>query len=100
MEKLLDQDNIFGEKSFFEVYPNPVNELFFIEYFLERKENVTIDFYNGLGQKIGSLIENETQLFGKYFYQIESKEMNENMIFIHWKAGTKSKVQKVVFLGK
>ena len=100
VEIRVDDKNIHGEQSFFEVYPNPVNELFFLEYYLEKKENVNIDFYNSLGQKIGSLVENENQHSGKHFYKIETKGMNENIIFIHWQAGEKSKMQKVIFMEK
>ncbi|MFK7770526.1 MAG: T9SS type A sorting domain-containing protein [Saprospiraceae bacterium] len=98
VEVKVDNENIENGKSFFEVYPNPVNELFFVEYYLEDKENVNIDFYNSLGQKIGGLVENEMQNVGKHFYKIETKGMNESMIFIHWKAGERSKVQKVIFM--
>ena len=100
VEVKVDDENLHIEKSFFEVYPNPVNELFFLEYYLEKKENVNIDFYNSLGQKIGVLVENENQDSGKHFYKIETKGMNENVIFIHWQGGKKSKIQKVIFVNK
>ncbi|MFK8006653.1 MAG: T9SS type A sorting domain-containing protein [Saprospiraceae bacterium] len=100
VEVRVDDGNLENSKSFFEVYPNPVNELFFLEYYLAKKENVNIVFYNSLGQKIGVLVENERQDAGKHFYKIETKDMNESMIFIHWKAGEQSKMQKLIFVGK
>ena len=45
------------------------------------------------------LVENENQHSGKHFYKIETKNLNENMIFIHWQAGEKTKVQKIIFVG-
>jgi len=100
VEIRVSDENLLGEKSFFEIYPNPVNELFFLEYYLEKKENVKIELYNSLGQKIGVLVDNENQHSGKHFYKIETKGMNESMIFIHWQAGEQSKIQKVIFMKK
>ncbi len=100
VEVKVDNERLQKEQSSFEVYPNPVNELFFLEYYLEENENVNIAFYNALGQKIGSLVENENQKRGKHFYKIETEGINESMVFIHWQAGDQSKIQKVVFIGK
>ncbi len=99
VEVRVDSENVLDENSFFDAYPNPVDDVFYLEYNLKKKENVSIDFYNSLGQRIGSLVENENQTQGKHFYKIETQGMNENMIFIHWKAGEKSVVQKLVFTG-
>lgn len=98
VEIRVDTDHQFKEKNNLEIYPNPVNDIFFIEYFLNERVPVSIELYNGLGQKIGSLLQHDLQQSGKHIYQIEAKELNENIIFIHWQAGDVSKFEKVIFL--
>jgi len=56
-------------------YPNPFNPGTVIEYTLPAETHVTIDIYNGLGQKVRSLV-HEKAASGRY--TIKWNAMNDN----------------------
>ncbi len=50
-------------------YPNPFNPSTNIEFFLPIKKKISLTIYNSVGQKVKSLINNETLLQGNYTKQ-------------------------------
>ncbi|MCY7409841.1 MAG: hypothetical protein LH473_06175, partial [Chitinophagales bacterium] len=51
------------------LFPNPANGLSTLEYSLPNAAVVTVELWNGIGQKMEAIISNQTQLAGKYSYQ-------------------------------
>ncbi len=82
----------------FEVYPNPSEGEFFIEYELNSREEVSIDIFNILGQKITSLATEESQPSGKHRYKVDSNWDYSEVLFIQLEIGGRRMMQKLVFV--
>jgi PKD repeat protein len=83
----------------FEVYPNPISNSSMIKYnVLKENSDVSIEVYNLLGEKVYSIINNVTQGFGTYEFEI-GELLNKNnaaMLFIQLNINGKAVTQKVI----
>jgi hypothetical protein len=85
------------QKNKFMIFPNPYSGKTTISYTLNKKENVTIEIYNTVGQKIETLI-NGNQQEGNYSYTFSALEKNYDagMYFINVKIDEHSNMYKIV----
>ena len=90
--------NPFANEASFDFHPNPTNGTFFIEYELQKKEQVTIELYNALGQKIRDVVFNEIQNSGKHGYEIRLNNKYKDLIFVRLLVGDKEITRRVVIL--
>jgi len=86
------------QKSFI-VYPNPLSDESIIRYHLDKKENVNLDVYDLLGNKVYAFInQSEEQGAGNYEYRFSAQQANINagVYFIKLSAGNESVVEKIL----
>lgn len=69
----------FKLKSVLELYPNPINEFFEINFNLETASDVKIDLYDINGKLLGNLYHNK-QSSGEFIYKWEKGNSNINVV--------------------
>ena len=62
------------------LYPNPFSSEAYIEYTLPLPGSVSIELWNELGQKMTTIVANETQVAGKHNYPVKVAEAGVYMI--------------------
>lgn len=80
------------------IYPNPYLQSTTIRYTLNRAEDVTIEAYNTLGQKIETIVNEKHQAAGEYRYQFGAKKQGYSggIYFIKITISGKSVLKRVV----
>jgi hypothetical protein len=78
-------------------YPNPFNPNTTIEYTLAKREKVTIDIYNLLGEKVLTLV-NQFQAAGKYTVPFDGANLSSGVYFYKLKAGAYENIKKMILL--
>ena len=76
------------------IYPNPANGKVNFKYELSTPQNVCIDIYNTVGQKITSLINNEFQQAGNHL--LDYTFNNNGIYFVNLTTGNAHYTKKVV----
>ena len=90
-------ENIPREFALKQNYPNPFNPITTIQYDLPRKENVKIEIYDLLGQKIASLINAEMPA-GYHQIQFNADNLSSGVYLYVMKSDSFSDVKKMLFL--
>ncbi|MEM6967335.1 MAG: T9SS type A sorting domain-containing protein, partial [Bacteroidota bacterium] len=90
-------DDPFQNHFNFNTYPNPVEDVFFVEYTLPKRDFITIELYDVLGKKVATLLDHNHQLAGKHTLRVDAKDLNVNVLFLHWQSASARIVEKVVF---
>ncbi|MBC8266378.1 MAG: PKD domain-containing protein [Flavobacteriales bacterium] len=62
------------------IYPNPSEDVFNITFTSEKKQNIEIRIFNGLGERV--FVESKQQFFGEYTKQIDLKETPKAIYFL------------------
>ena len=98
VEVTVSDTELFKEEVSFDVFPNPSEGEFFIQYDLAKREDVSIDIFNILGQKITSLATEENQSSGKHRYRVDSNWDYADVLFIQLEIGGRRIMRKLVFV--
>jgi hypothetical protein len=78
------------------VYPNPVTELGIINFTLPQSENVTVDLYNMLGQKVQAIKSGFMAAGVKQTAAIDAANLTEGVYLLKVTAGETSITERVV----
>lgn len=80
------------------IYPNPYSQSTTIRYTLSKAEDVTIEAYNTLGQKIETIVNEKQQGVGEYRYTFSSKKKgySTGVYFIKISISGKTTLKRVV----
>jgi hypothetical protein len=76
----------------FLLFPNPFEDELHIQYTLTNAENVSLEIYNSLGQKVTTLTDTEYQERGNYFYTFSSEQ--SGVYFVKLKLAGKTPIIK------
>ena len=76
------------------IYPNPANNSFSIRYQLATTQNVTIDIYNMIGQKVVALVTNELLEPGTHY--INNSRLIPGVYFVRFTIGNETYSRKLV----
>ena len=77
------------------MYPNPIKDIFNIDYFLKESENVTINIFNNMGQLIFKK-ELGKQMPGSYNSQLKNTFTSNGIHFIELIIGDKKDKEMVL----
>ena len=77
------------------IYPNPFNEQTTINYTLPNTQNVSIEVFNYLGEKVETLV-NENKAAGIHFTSFNTTNKAKGIYFIKITAGNAQKTIKVI----
>ena len=79
------------------VYPNPYQEQTNIKVTLTNRDNVLLEVYNSLGQKVQT-IDNTTKQAGEYIYQFSAKQLQlaNGLYFLKLKTNHQQQVLKLI----
>ncbi len=78
-------------------YPNPFNPSTSIEFYLPKAENVTIEVYNTLGQRVETLLDKHMQA-GKHKVEFNAQNLSSGIYYYKIEAGEFQDVKKMVLL--
>ena len=80
------------------IYPNPSSGSFSIKLNSLKSQKISIDLFNAIGQKITSLVQNETMQPGEliFNYKIE----NDGNYFVHINIGSEHFVKNIVVINR
>ncbi len=83
----------------FSVHPNPFTNNFEIDYVIITPGFVSLEIYNMLGQKVGSIV-NREQKVGQYSYTVDESKfgLTKGAYLIHFNTENSSIVQRIVRL--
>jgi hypothetical protein len=57
-------------------YPNPASDISYVSFKLHGESNVSLDLFNAQGQKVYTIMDNETKGYGKYVIPIHLNEIH------------------------
>jgi PKD repeat protein len=89
--------NIPGQLRLWQNYPNPFNPYTKIKFSLPETENVKIEVYNTIGQKITSLL-SKTLTAGSYEVMFNGENLHSGVYFYKLEAGEFQEIRKMVLL--
>lgn len=68
-------------------YPNPFNPATAIEFSLAKAENVSLTVYNVLGQRVATLLDNQTMSVGTHSVQFDASQLSSGTYVYRLQAG-------------
>jgi hypothetical protein len=88
-------DNIENELN---VYPNPFKSTINIDYKLVKDNNVRIEVYNNIGEKIAVIVDNQNQKSGNHSVSFDAKSisLNSGIYFVKYIIDNKSYIRKII----
>lgn len=86
----------YGELTL-QVYPNPLRYGFEISYGLSEKSKVTLQIFDVLGRRVGTLVNTE-QGIGTYTVNFNSRILAQGVYFVQLMAAERKLVRKVILL--
>jgi hypothetical protein len=78
-------------------YPNPFNPTTTIQYSVPRSSLVSLNVYDLLGQKVGSLV-NEQKVPGVYTVNFDGSNLSSGIYFYRLHAGSYTQVKKLILM--
>jgi hypothetical protein len=91
------QPNISRDFQLFQNYPNPFNPQTTIEFYLPRREKITIEIFNSLGQKVKTLL-NKAVSPGRHRLTVDLSTLPSGVYLYRLKTPEKSLTRKMVLL--
>jgi hypothetical protein len=81
-----------------ENYPNPITDNFVLKFKLRETKNVSLSFYNILGEKVIQIIDNKPFGYGKHLIKkpFEKLNLTNGIYFYHLKIGNKTFIKKII----
>jgi hypothetical protein len=92
-----DEKNVPLTMSLYDNYPNPFNPTTTIHYDLDRDADVSIDVYDMLGRRVGSLI-HEYKKAGKHTAAFDGSRLSSGTYYYKMTAGNYTAVKKMVLM--
>lgn len=84
------------EETSLNVYPNPINDVAQISYFLENETSINISILNSMGCEVLNLVNNENKSMGNHLIQFSALDLLNGVYFCNLK--TESKVLTTRFI--
>lgn len=78
-------------------YPNPFNSSTVIQYYLTLGDNISVDLYNSIGEKISSIF-NGYKNSGEHNIRLDGNHLTSGMYFIVLKTSAKNYTHKILLL--
>ncbi|MBN2366082.1 MAG: T9SS C-terminal target domain-containing protein, partial [Calditrichaeota bacterium] len=96
---ILDQgkSEIPADFNLFQNYPNPFNPTTTIRYKIDQPENVVLEVFNLLGQKVSTLVD-KRQHGGIYQVSFDGKNLSSGVYFCRLQAGGQVKINKMILM--
>ncbi len=79
-------------------YPNPFNPATTISFAIPQRETVTLSVYNPRGEKVATLIDQETKNAGHYSVSFDAKELANGLYFYRLQAGNQYLTRKMTLV--
>ncbi len=79
-------------------FPNPFNPTTTITYALPRQSLVLLEVFNIVGQKVATLVNNETQAAGFYQVQLDARDLSSGIYLYQLTAGDFVATKKLVLM--
>jgi len=92
-----DEHNQPEHFKLYQNYPNPFNPVTTIEYDITEADNIELNIYNLLGEKISTLI-NDYQSIGRYSIDFNGNGLPSGMYYYQISNGDITKVKKMVLI--
>ena len=92
-----DQDIVINNFKLEQNYPNPFNPSTLINFTIAEKSTVTLIVYNGIGQKISTIL-NEVKTKGIFSVEFDGSDLPSGIYYIRITAGNFTDVKKMVLL--
>ncbi len=73
--------SILNSQFSIQIYPNPFNAITNINYTIPEDENVNINIYNILGEKVAALVTNELRQAGNHSLQFNAASLREGVYY-------------------
>ncbi len=93
----VDDEEIVLSYSLEQNYPNPFNPSTAIEFSIPQKENVKVDVYNTIGQKVTQLL-NKEMAAGSYDVKFDASDLPSGVYFYTIEAGNFSMTKKMMLI--
>ncbi|MBN2708593.1 MAG: T9SS type A sorting domain-containing protein [Calditrichaceae bacterium] len=88
-----------GEFALRQNYPNPFNPVCTISFNIPVSENVTLEVYNTLGQKVATILKNKSLRAGAHVYKFNGSNLSSGVYFYKLVAGDQySETRKMMLL--
>jgi hypothetical protein len=91
------KNNFVGNYILNQNYPNPFNPSTKIEFSIPVSENVRLDVFNSIGQKVKTLV-NEFKSAGNYSYNFNASQFATGVYFYRLTSGNFSEIKKMVLM--
>ena len=78
-------------------YPNPFNPTTMIKYSIPADQQVSLNIYNLLGQKVMTLV-NEVQKTGQHEVNFNASNLASGVYFYKLEAGSLSSIKKMILM--
>ncbi len=83
--------SILNSQFSIQIYPNPFNAITNINYTIPEDENVNINIYNILGEKVAALVTNELRQAGNHSLQFNAASLREGVYYCVLQLDNKNK---------
>jgi predicted outer membrane repeat protein len=94
---LADREGLIRSFALFQNYPNPFNPITTIKFNLPVQENVKIEIFNLLGQKVMTLVDKNYQA-GQHKIEFNGEQIASGVYFYRIEAGHHNSVKKMTIL--
>lgn len=91
------KENIVRKFELFQNYPNPFNPVTMIRYEIRSLNYVTLNVYDVLGNKVGTVIDEE-QGAGSYEYEFNAENLSSGVYYYELKSGDYKETRKMLLL--
>jgi alkaline phosphatase D len=92
-----EADNMVDKYELYQNYPNPFNPITFIKFDLPISDTVTLEIYNIVGQKIGTILDKKIQS-GSHTIIFNDENLSSGIYFYKIKSGNFLKVRKMILV--
>ncbi len=92
---IANENIVLSKNDKFKIFPNPMKDEAKIYYYLNENSIVNLEIYNILGEKVKTLIKNETQNKGEHFLDYKNN-LQSGIYYCKFSTKEKTSLQKIV----
>jgi hypothetical protein len=78
------------------IFPNPFNDGFSLDFSLSKDSNVNITIYNIFGQQVDVIVNNEKQHTGNHRIRFDASNLEHGVYFLHFETGEYKLVKRII----
>jgi hypothetical protein len=97
IENLLDETNNPSDIVLYQNYPNPFNPVTIISYSIPESQNVELNVYDVLGNKVADIV-NQYQSGGLHSVTFDASDLSSGIYYYQFKTGQLIKVKKFILI--